>query len=161
MIVFTTKCGAVHHLDLRNRVLQVGGRTLRFTEVHRLHEGSPGAIFYDGDYIAYSTSGIVSLEGIVPADAELPEPEPGHVLFRTRNSLYEIDQEQKLIRRVTGNNPATRSFEGDWNEYSDIIYLEVGRRAGICWPNSTRLTLTSTIREIAGDIIPTPPVEAQ
>lgn len=92
-------------------------------------------------------------------------------LIKTRNSMYELDTENKQIRRLTGNNAPT-PCQGDDNEYktySEIIthpvdsfpyFMEpasssveinesaVGSMLVIFWPDSNKYTHTSEIKEI-------------
>ena len=67
----------------------------------------------------------------------------------TENSIYEIDEDNRLIRRVSGlSSPTPRQGkDGEWKEYVSIEPFEGGML--ICWgtnPNGTaKCTWTSNI----------------
>jgi hypothetical protein len=147
-------CGTV-------RETSVGGanRTLTYSKVADVYVGSAGAIFVDaGGNTILRTARIETVEGS-PNDRVTGTGESGHVVFRTQNSSYEIDQEQKLVRRLAGLNPATNSqgLDGDWQPYDSIEGLDVGFRAVIRYPGTPKVTITSRIREVEGEVIKTPP----
>lgn len=50
-------------------------------------------------------------------------------------SIYELDQNQKRIRRLSGNKPATGRQGDDWRTYSCIFpeTVEVGKALMIFW----------------------------
>lgn len=50
-------------------------------------------------------------------------------------SVYELDQNQKRIRRVSGNNRPTERQGDDWRSYSCIFpeAVEVGKSLMIFW----------------------------
>lgn len=62
----------------------------------------------------------------------------------TRNSTYEIDDESKRIRRVSGVNDPTPQFEedGKWHPYSSITDFLGG--LFIAWPDG-KGTVTSAV----------------
>lgn len=64
--------------------------------------------------------------------------------FKTRNSSYEIDYEEKVIRRISGENPPTNHFspDGDWKRYSSVVPCMGGLL--VEWPDG-KGTLTSAI----------------
>ena len=66
------------------------------------------------------------------------------IQYETKNSLYEVDDEKKLIRRVGGVNPPTDNFgfDDDWIPYQEV---EVGHRLTILF-GTGRLTITSPLR---------------
>lgn len=55
--------------------------------------------------------------------------------IRTRNSVYQIDETRKLIRRVSGLNPPITGMEdGVWREYTTMVYPPaVGAWFGVAW----------------------------
>ena len=85
--------------------------------------------------------------------------------FRTyTGSVYEVDQQGKRIRRLTGKNEPTsrQGKDNEWRAYNDLI-LNVGRSAWIFWdPKTTPLldgslggsptTVTSEVIEIISDL---------
>lgn len=86
------------------------------------------------------------------------------VKFSTETgSLYEVDEEHKKIRRLSGKiDPQPRQGkDGEWKEY-DILFLTVDRSASIIWPEGTPLlegsptcaipaTITSRVLQIVYD----------
>lgn len=67
----------------------------------------------------------------------------------TENSTYEIDESNKLIRRVHGvNDPTQRQGEdGEWKEYLGIMFTGGGILIQWGWngDSSAKCTLTSNI----------------
>ena len=56
--------------------------------------------------------------------------------FKTiSGSLYEVDQENKQIRRLNGtNDPSPRQGkDGDFRKYSEISSIEIEKPVLICW----------------------------
>jgi len=84
--------------------------------------------------------------------------EPGHVIFRTNNSVYEIDQDQKLIRRLFGdapNNSKHMPVDLEWAPYYRVI-VSKGFPAAIYW-SEDEVRRLSTVRDIFGTLIEAPP----
>ena len=77
------------------------------------------------------------------------------MIFRTRNSTYEIDRSAKQIRRLRGANPPTETIASDlaWRPYQEVIRLEVGRGAIIAWNDDKALHI-STVLAIEADQCP-------
>lgn len=72
--------------------------------------------------------------------------------FRTLNSTYEVDRENKLIRRLAGINPPTsnQGEDGNWQPYQRLWMQPTGCVLIVFDP--TRATLTSRVRgEWIGD----------
>lgn len=83
------------------------------------------------------------------------------MIFRTQsNSVYEVDFDNKLIRRVNGvKDPTARQGkDGEWRKYIDII-LKENSPCYIFWDKDTPLkegsdinslptTVTSIVKEI-------------
>jgi hypothetical protein len=68
-------------------------------------------------------------------------------LHETVNSVYEIDEENKKARRLSGQNPPTEHFdpEGEWHDFDGLHRLANG---GVVfyWPDQT-CTVTSMSKE--------------
>lgn len=70
--------------------------------------------------------------------------------YRTRNSVYEVDEEAKRVRRLEGGGPGGARFgeDGVWRDYDTIIHTEMGSLL-IYWPGGDgdvfrqEMTLTS------------------
>ena len=58
------------------------------------------------------------------------------MIFTTfTKSIYEIDRDNKRIRRLTGAKPATeRQGDGEWRPYQLVSLIEVGSEVFIEWP---------------------------
>lgn len=71
--------------------------------------------------------------------------------FSTDNSIYEVDPDRKLIRRLAGVNAPTPSqgADGEWKVFERIDGLEVGYPSLIRYPNE-KGTLTSVVRSLNG-----------
>lgn len=153
--------GSSYDIDLKQRTLTFANGSLKFGVVAKLYKGSPGAIFYDGLYPRrnlFTTGAIVSIEGYVPADEPVNELEPGHVVFRTNNSAYEIDQEQKLIRRLAGTNPTALDVPDlDWTPYDRIIDVYTNEHPAVYFPGQISPLILSRCREVIGPFIQPPP----
>lgn len=57
-------------------------------------------------------------------------------------SLYEVDQENKKIRRLNGNADPTprQGKDGEWRGYLNDLHIEVGQSVVIAWADSHQLT---------------------
>lgn len=69
-------------------------------------------------------------------------------------SVYQVDYERKLARRVSGNGEPTANFGRDarWNPYADVVRTPTGALAFIWQVNPVdggmvhfRTTITSTV----------------
>jgi hypothetical protein len=92
-------------------------------------------------------------------------------LIKTQNSMYELDVENKQVRRLIGTKEPTynQGNDGEYKQYSEIVlqsakYIPlfmgpasssdiitesaVGSILVIFWPNSNKYTHTSEIREV-------------
>jgi hypothetical protein len=161
-MIFHTK-DASYSVDLRERVLQSTDLTvagLKFKYAVGIYAGSESAEFYGEDMgFLLRVEGITEVEpeGDVLAVESPDAVEPGHVIFRTENSVYEIDQEQKLVRRLAGLNEPRGHMAADleWTEYVSL-YLVVGRQAYIHWTDG-KTRVTSPVRDIFGQLVEAPP----
>lgn len=163
---FTTESGLAYTVDLKKRILtpvcpsDLIRDPISFYEVYQVFTGSPGAVFVDILGREILTTGRIVAVKDVPA--ECVSGEHGNVVFRTQNSAYEIDQEQKLIRRLSGTNRIVGNLglDGEWQKYDCIVDVEVGKHA-IIWygDHAKNQTITSAIREVVGTFI-SPPREA-
>lgn len=72
-------------------------------------------------------------------------------------SVYEVDRQAKLVRRLSGRgNPTQRvGTDGEWKPYANLAFEpQVGSRLWIVWSygdgadGSDRCTVTSTVTEI-------------
>lgn len=75
------------------------------------------------------------------------------MIFRTHNSVYEIDYAHQRIRRLEGrNNPTPRQgVDGEWKRYAAISPLIVGLPVRIVWQIGETVsegTRLSPVREI-------------
>ncbi len=64
------------------------------------------------------------------------------IVFETMTrSVYELDEEQKLVRRVTGTRqPQPRQgFDGEWRPYEAVSPVKLGMGVCIEWPDGTTL----------------------
>lgn len=68
---------------------------------------------------------------------------------RTDNSTYEIDQEARLVRRVSGlREPSPRQGQdGVWQAYT-FAHIELGQPMVIDYTGEGRCTVTSNVLEI-------------
>lgn len=57
-------------------------------------------------------------------------------------SLYEVDQENKKIRRLNGNADPTprQGKDGEWRGYLNDLHIEVGQSVVIAWADAHQLT---------------------
>jgi len=77
------------------------------------------------------------------------------VVFRTESSsMYEVNIDERKIRRLHGANPATNRLghDGEWKEFLNISELEIGESVVITWSISNeqeefrlKTTVTSPI----------------
>lgn len=72
------------------------------------------------------------------------------MFIRTKNSVYELDEAAKQVRRLNGLNDPTPCFgaDGQWRPYADAYNVEVGQHATFVWPGLTRCTHTSQIQAV-------------
>lgn len=57
--------------------------------------------------------------------------------FHTFNSIYEVDPDNRRIRRVVGANQPTSQFgtNGEWHDYHEVAGMEVGSITPVVyWP---------------------------
>jgi hypothetical protein len=73
------------------------------------------------------------------------------MIFKTKNSVYEIDKLGMMIRRVSGVNPPTDRFapNGDWKPYSYISPIHIGLNVNVVWPNGSDYERTSRVEAIS------------
>lgn len=66
----------------------------------------------------------------------------------TNNSVYEVDEGRRMIRRVEGVNPPTAKFtpDGEWRAYDSIGNWFPGRKV-VLWPDGSATTLSATVSE--------------
>lgn len=75
------------------------------------------------------------------------------MIFETQNSVYELDQDQKNIRRLSGKeNPTPRQgSDGQWKAIKSIVPLKVGLQSMIVWgfgEDHIKTTMTSPLIRI-------------
>lgn len=152
---FTTKDGLEFSVLLKDRVahrLDAGTNPIKYHAVSGIYVGSKEVAFLDANdnELLVIKDEVVSVEND-PNELD-PEFETTNVIFLTQNSAYEIDPEQKQVRRLTGLNDPTPSQgpNGDWKTYDYVSLPGVGLRAFIKYLDVDRGTLTSTVREIRG-----------
>jgi hypothetical protein len=155
---FTTKNGLQYAVDMKTRELASWAPDvppLKFRYLTGLYMGSTSVRFKDDERhdLLHIVDEIVSIQG---SPLEFAEPEPGNILFTTKNSAYEIDQEQKQFRRLGGLNPVSTP-DGEWVQYTHIQGLKVGQRA-LLFPVSRPddPLVTSPVREIKGTFVEPP-----
>lgn len=58
------------------------------------------------------------------------------MIVETQNSIYEIDEQDRQVRRLEGFTVPTARFgaNGAWRPYAHLSPLEVGKRMVITWP---------------------------
>lgn len=126
-----------------------------FHQIANAYVGSPAAKFLDelGDTIL-TTDEVI---GLVNDPNAAVSGEEGNVVFLTNNSTYEVNQEQKLFRRLAGVNAprGSQPLDGDWEPYEEIAGLEVGCYPVIFRPGKNPARLTR-VREIRGTLISPP-----
>jgi hypothetical protein len=66
----------------------------------------------------------------------------------TANSIYEVDEDNKKVRRASGLNKPTPSFgeDGVWQSYTELYEGPFGM--WVRWGNDGRVTWTSPITEM-------------
>lgn len=69
------------------------------------------------------------------------------LFIRTLHSLYELDEDNKLIRRLEGKNPPTPRFadDGDWKDYERIDGAGTGHRTLVHWPDGGFTMLSQVV----------------
>jgi hypothetical protein len=84
---------------------------------------------------------------------DLPAIHGGPVKFRTANSTYEIDTQQKRIRRLAGVNDPTPTIavDGEWRPYLDVVCLQIAYPAIVRW-NEEKALRTSVVTAIEPDV---------
>lgn len=74
------------------------------------------------------------------------------MIFKTANSTYEIDNENKKVRRLYGLTEATerQGQDGDWKSFADISEITLGRSVLVVWAldGSIPATVTSPVKSI-------------
>ena len=72
------------------------------------------------------------------------------MIFKTENSLYELDTKHKRIRRVHGAYPPTprQRRDGEWEPYYEISPVEQGAAPLIWWNAEGECTRLSTVKAI-------------
>ncbi len=75
------------------------------------------------------------------------------MVFSTEFSVYEIDTENKMIRRLTGIRDATprQGKDGEWKKYGEISKIAVGEKVVFMWAEEDgilKTTVTSQVVEI-------------
>lgn len=160
-MIFKTKDGCSYAIDDARRVIQSPGEgcELHFTYVTNLYVGSKSVAFHDesGDIILNIAREVVEIEGDPNARVD---GEEGNLVIRTQNSTYEFNQEQLLVRRLAGLNPATNPAypDGDWRPYLRIEGLAIGYAPVIVYGGDAigKGKHLSAVREIIGTYIPPP-----
>ena len=88
--------------------------------------------------------------------------------FRTESgSTYEVDVENKRVRRLAGTNPATsrQGKDGDWRDFIAATPISVGLPVLFIWSGNTPLlekTMEMLTKGLLGETIPgtvTSPIE--
>jgi hypothetical protein len=151
----TTKTGDIIEVDMKTRHVQFSdGEGFPFHHMTGAFVGSTSVRFGDDTRheIYRIRDEIVSIEG---SPLEYAVAEPGNVLVLTKNSTYEIDQEQKQFRRLAGLNQVTTP-DHEWVQYTQIN-VKVGERAlfyPVNRPNDP--LVTSQVREMVGTLVEPP-----
>jgi hypothetical protein len=75
------------------------------------------------------------------------------MIFTTDNSTYEIDRQNKRIRRLEGLNKPTprQGTDGVWKEYAGITRIVIGEQVLIIWQfteNGMKGTYTGLVQQI-------------
>ena len=153
----TSVSGIVYNVDVKTKTVSSDWcDSFNYALLVGAYAGSPSAEFRDATgHVIFSTAEIESAEG-VPADNVTGEN--GNVVFRTENSAYEVDQEQKLFRRLAGvNSPTNAQYpDGEWQSY-DRIELRLNEPALIYYkPDSNWGKRTSIVRDIQGTLVGEP-----
>jgi hypothetical protein len=153
----TTKRGEIIDVDLKSRhVMFSDGKGFPFTHVIGAFVGSKSVRFIGQlrEELYHITDEIIAVED---SPNEYALAESGNVLILTKNSTYEINQEQKQFRRLAGLNRVDTP-DGEWVPY-DRISVQVGARAllfPVARPNDP--LVTTMVREIKGTLVE-PPVD--
>lgn len=68
-------------------------------------------------------------------------------------SIYEIDLDNKKVRRIFGNHPPSmrQAKDGMWQTYHGISTPTIGLSLLILWDNGGKCTQTSNVKEIEYD----------
>ncbi len=158
---FTTEDGSFYTVNLQKKECGVRTsddqyRTFSFDKLSHLYVGSRSVTFYEeGDYgrVMERTAPVVSIVEGDPRDAV--SGEEGNVVFRTSNSVYEVNQEQKLYRRLAGVNEPYNGLDLEWIPYLRIDILQLGYPCQIVLANPMGgpYVTTSTVRKIEGNFI--------
>lgn len=84
--------------------------------------------------------------------------EPGNLVFRTQNSAYEVDQEQKVFRRLAGNLPPGGDLppDGDWVAYDSIGPVVVDQCVYLTLPDHPHRLRTSRVTSVEGTFVEPP-----
>jgi hypothetical protein len=71
----------------------------------------------------------------------------------TRNSIYEVDEDARRIRRICGANPPAGGMPADgvWRFYSWNSPLRAGVCVVIQWKDEVSGLRTSTVQHVQGD----------
>lgn len=164
-MIFTTIDGLTFSVALKDRTAMTLGQgkhgmEIKFAFVVGIYAGSPSVIFYDENlnplYVTIAVKS-VSAEGDVLGVENPDLVEPGHVIFRTENSVYEIDQEQKRFRRIAGLNPLNSKHlaaDLEWTTYLRVV-VEKGH-CGLIYYEDEKARRTSIVRDIFGTVIEQP-----
>ena len=75
------------------------------------------------------------------------------MIFKTMNSMYEINTERKEIRRLFGSKEPTsrQGLDGEWKSYEEIADIKVGVGTMFVWRREDgvmKTTMTSKVIEI-------------
>lgn len=147
-----------YHVDLFARTVSCDTvKDLPFHQLARAFVGSPSASFLDPTgYVILSTDEIICLDNDPNAAVS---GEDGNVVFLTQNSTYEINQEQKLFRRLAGLNAprGSQPLDGDWEPYDQIIGLKEGSCPIVIRSDRQHDVFLTRVREIRGTLVSLPP----
>lgn len=74
------------------------------------------------------------------------------IFYTISGSVYELDSENKQIRRMVGKeNPTPRQgTDGEWKKFSNCTEVRVGESCLIQWENE-KATVTSVVATILND----------
>lgn len=159
---FKTEDGFEFEVDLKARVLKyiapAGEPEIQFVSMSGVFPGSERAKFYDAiDQTLLITPPVLAVEDD-PLDAVTGED--GNLVFRTRNTVYEVNLEQKLFRRLAGHNsPLSNELEHEWYPYTAITEIEIGRGVEVYFgqnPHGRDFLGTTRVTKITGTFVPTP-----
>lgn len=85
---------------------------------------------------------------------EMPDlEETERVRIRTQNSVYEIDQATKQVRRLSSNHEPTVRQEDDgvWQDYEKLMAVSIGSPLVVAWDvldDRIKALRTSPIQDI-------------